>query len=758
MYRGLPVLPVLWTALLPAWFATAQVTRTDSAFDLSDGSDASVLEIDDAVFGAISRDFSFEDDLRNGGDVSLVGIWTAREVTFGIPDYWELDGVPVLHLDVIRSAQLIPEVSAITVWADGRPVGTFMLDGEPGEVVEHELPLPLASDTGYHTLTFVAYHRSLLPCELSDHPGLWSRILGSSYIRVQYRPDEPELSLARWPYPFRDDRDPDPARIVLVMPEHPATEEVLAAGYIASTLAHSASWLPMDLIVHQGGIQDAPAGHVIAVVRADGNSAALTELKSVLAASDIPEVAALGSALRTGKVPKAGALAVLPRPGTPSRALLAVAGKDRAGLEQLAILLAGEESSGLPSGPVELVDAVQAPRPMDERRWEDTVPPEESFTLAELGMSDVMAAGYRGGSIAIPLKLVPDAHPVPGSARLELKYSYSAQVSTERSRLDVLVNDAAAGGTALTDADGRNRQTMLLDLPVHEMGPESTVYVRFSLVGQEEPICLGETHEELWGTVHSDTRITLPRDHWAPIPDLSMLRFGGYPFGLRSDLSDTLFVLPAKPGESDLQLFVWIAAELGRVARGDRFAYDVRLGDVDPKVDGEKDIVVVDTGAQAKVIEQLGLLEDMSFTVRKPVGVGMALASGGEVALGADPDVSYIEEMRLPWNRDRAALVAYAVDPTLFQRVGPCLDGSPLFDRLEGRVARIASCSDLAVIPVEEIEMLGQRPVRDSAYGPVRRYYWPVLLGLLLLAMVAILLIKQWKLRRAEQAYHDDLD
>ncbi len=745
MYRGLPVLLVLWTTLLASWCAWAQV---DPDLEPSDADGAS---LEDRVPGTISRDFSFDDDLRHGGDVSLTGIWTAREVTFGIPDYWDLDGAPELHLDVIRSSQLIPEVSAITVWADGRPVGTLMLDGEPGEVVEHELSLPLASDTGYHTLTFVAYHRSLLPCELSDHPGLWSRILGSSYIRVSYRPAEPELSLARWPYPFRDDRDPDPARIVLVLPEHPVTEEVQAAGYIASTLAHAAAWLPMDLLVHQGAIDDAPAGHVIAVVRADGSGAALTELKSILAASDIPEVAAVGSALRTGKVPRAGALALLPRPGTPSRALLVVAGKDRSGLAQLAVLLGGEESAGLTSGPVERVDTVLPPRPAEERRWEDTIPPEESFTLAELGLGDMMAAGYRGGSIAIPLKLVPDAHPIPGSARLELQYSYSAQVSTQRSRLDVLVNDAAAGGTALTDGDGRNRQTMLLDLPVHEMGPESTVYVRFSLIGQEEPICLGETHEELWGTVHADTRITLPREHWAPIPDLSMLRFGGYPFGLRADLSDTLFVLPAKPGASDLQLFVWIAAELGRVARGDRFAYEVRLGDVDPKVDGEKDLVVVDTGSQAAVIEQLGLLEEMSFTVRKPVGIGMALASGGEVALGADPDVSYIEEMRLPWNRDRAALVAYAVDPTLFQRVGPCLDGGPLFDRLDGRVVRIASCSDLAVIPVEEIELLGQRPVRDSAYGPVRKYYWPVLLGLLLLSMVAILLIKQWKLRKAEQ-------
>jgi len=699
----------------------------------------------------IVRDFSFDEDLKHGGDVSLVGIWTAREITFGIPDYWEVDGVPEIHLDVIRSEQLIPEVSSVTVWADGRPVGTYMLDGVPGEVDEIEMPLPLASDSGYHTLTFVAYHRSLLPCELSDHPGLWSRVLGTSYIRVQYRPVEPDLSLSRWPYPFRDDRDPDPAPVVLVIPRNPTAEEIQTAGYIASYLGHAASWRPMDLYLHKGTVADAPPGHVIAIVRGDGNSAAQADLQAILGASAVPEVSSAGLALRSGKLPDAGLLALTPRPGTPTRAMLTVAGKDRSGLLQLATLLAGEESSRLPTGQVELVDSVLAAAPADVRRWEDAVPPEESFTLAELGMDDRMAVGYRGGTVAIPIDLVPDAHPKPGAARLELVYSYSAQASPQRSRLDVLVDDAAAGGTALTDINGRNRETMLLDLPVHEMGPASNLFVRFSLTGLEEPICLGETHDELWGTVHSDSKITLPRDYWARIPDLALLRFGGYPFGLRPDLSETLFVLPERPTRSDLQLFVWLAAELGRVARGDRFAYSVRLGGLDDPDELERwELVVVDSGSEAKVLTELDLLEMMSFTVNKPVGVGLALASGGELALGADTEVSYIEAVRLPW--DRTALVAYAVDPRLFERVGPCLDGAPLFERLRGRVTRIASCTDLAVIPAEDLRAIGEQPARTTAYAPVRKYYWPLLIGLLVLGALAVLLFRWLKERQAERA------
>ncbi len=756
-------------ALIVALFALpgsvhAQTTRSDSAFERGSGGTLELVAEDarETAGGSFIRDLSFVDDLQHGGDVSLVGITTSRQVTFGIPDYWELQGDPMLHLDVMRSSQLIPEVSAITVWADGRPIRTFMLDGDPGEVVEHEMRVPLASETGYHTLTFVAYHRSLLPCEISDHPGLWSRILGSSYLRVEYRPAEPQLSLSRWPYPFRDDRDPDPVPIVLVLPSSPSVEDVQAAGYIAAYLGHTAEWRPMDLVLHQGTLASAPDGHVIAFVRSDGKAAALGEVKAALSASPNPEVAAMGAAVRAGKLPRAGSLGLVPRPGEPSRAMLVLAGKDRAGLAQLALLLSGAESSALPVGQVEAVDSVEPPTPMELRRWEDTVPPEDRFTLAELGLTDQMARGYRGGHVTVPLRLVPDARPKPGAARMELIYSYSAQASTERSRLDVLVNDAAAGGTGLTDINGRNRETMLLDLPVHEMGPDSSISVRFSLVGLAEPVCLGETHDELWGTLHADSSITLPRDYWERIPDLALLRYGAYPFGLRADLSETLFVLPAKPTDSDVQLYLWLAAELGRVARGDRFGFGVRLGGIDQAKDEDLDLVVVDSGSEASILKSLGLLESMSFTVSKPLGVQLALASGNDVAIGADPSVSYIEQVQLPWNPQRSALVAYATDPTLFQRVGPCLDGGALIDRLQGRVTRVASCTDLAVIPLAEAREIGEQPARESIHAPVRKYYWLFFIGLLLLGVLIVLAVRhvqaQRAAREAEEADADGWD
>lgn len=86
----------------------------------------------------------------------------------------------------------------------------------------------------------------------------------------------------------------------------------------------------------------------------------------------------------------------------------------------------------------------------------------------------------------------------------------------------MLLNGVAAGGAALPAIDGRNRAHLLLDLPVHEMGPASRLDVAFRLVGLEQDECLGEWIEPMWGTVHSDTSITLPRERWAQINDISL--------------------------------------------------------------------------------------------------------------------------------------------------------------------------------------------------------------------------------------------
>jgi len=704
-----------------------------------------------------TRDITIGEDLRRSEDITLVGVHAYGSVAFGVPEHWDVQGDPELHLNIARSAQLLPDVSAITVWVDGRPIGTVPLDGDPGSVDREVLKLPLSAESGYHTITFLGYHRSRTPCELSDHPGLWSRVLDDSFIRVKYQSETPELSLSKWPYPFRDDRDPDASRVVLVVPEKLSAEEAQAAGYISSLLGHTAGWRPLDLYVHRGDPATAPAGHLIAIARNDKKSKTLAQIKAALRGSSVEELQRAGQAL-AGKAGKAGIVAMSARPDDPTRAMLSVVGRDGSGIVQLARMLSGEEARQLPVGLVEYVDMVKPYTQLVAREWENTAPPKASFTLTELGLEDSMATGYRGGRVSIPLNMVPDDHPIAGSARFELKYSYSAQADTEHSRLDVFLNGAAAGGVALRDVNGRNRQTLLLELPVHEMGPESRLDVVFTLVDKEEHRCLGDDRVEMWGTVHADSVLSLPRERWSYVPDLSLLRYGGYPFGLRADYSETTFLLRDNPSRTELQLFAWMAAELGRVGRGDRFAYEVKIGSLDTVKGEDRDVVLIDSGPDGKLIQKLGLLDTMSFTPKGTPGVSLALASGGMLALGADPKVAYIEQVILPWNEGRTGLVAYAFDATLFERVGRCLDGTSLFDSFRGKVSRVASCADVKAIPAAERKLLGAKPIRESAYEPIRNNYWLLVAGIAIGIIFLLALRGFWLALGRRREYDDEAD
>lgn len=702
------------------------------------------------------RDMQVKEDLGHPGDVTMVGIHAYGALNFGIPEHWEVQGEPELNLDIVRSQQLLPDVSALTIWVDGRPVGTVPLDGEAGAIDREKIKIPLLAEDGFHTVTFLAYHRSRLPCELSDHPGLWSRVLDSSFIRVKYKEKTPDYSLADWPYPFRDGRDPDPSRVVLVVPKDMSEEEAKTMANVSSLLGNTAGWRPLDLYVHRGSPSTAPAGHMIAIAREDAPSTVISEIKEVLVASNDAELSQAGADLRKGNIGKSGLLTIGPRPGMEHRAMLSIVGTDGRGITELGTLLATDEARRLPTGAAEYVEGVTAQPPLEPRRWENTVPPETEFTLSDLGLQDRMATGYRGGVVSIPLNMIPDDHPVAGQARLNLVYSYAAQADTEHSRLDVYLNGAAAGGTALRDVNGRNRVELLLELPVHEMGPESRLDIAFTLVDKEEHRCLGDNRVEMWGTVHSDSSIKLPRDQWSYVPDLSQVRFGGYPFGLQADYTDTTFLLRDEPSRTELQLFAWMAAEFGRVARGDRFNYDVLIGSLDRVKSQDKNIVLIDSGPQGDLIQKLGLLGTMSFTPKGTPGISLALAAGGMVALGADPKVAYIEQVVLPWNKQRSGIVAYAADATLFERVGRCLDGASLFDRLRGKVTRVASCVDVAAIPAQERQLLGEKPLREQAYEPIRNNYWLLFAGVALGIIIVLAFRGLWNSLGSRRDYDDE--
>jgi hypothetical protein len=699
------------------------------------------------------RELFIGKELRHEGAVDLRGIWAESSARFGLPDTWELWGDPVLHLDLEHSDQLLTHVSTLGVWADGQPSASFFVEQIVAAGGSIDAPVRLLDSDGYHSLQFAGYHRAQLPCEGDIGDELWTRLTERTSLSVFYREVPPQQDLTRWPYPFVDQRHPDPFEVTIVLPPQPSEAVLHAAGLLAATLRRAADWHRIVLRSHIGSLQSAPAGHAIVVAELGGDQA--NQLLTRMQASPDPEINKAVSALTAGSgEPGSGVLALLPRGGDPNHLALAVVGRDGPGLESLALLLADERASDLLRGSAEYIEALTPSEPMEPRVWRGAIPPTMGFTLMEMGYGDLMATGFRGGKVTIPIHHVPDEKFDPGRGRLSLSYSYSAQVDPGASKLWVYLDKDPLVAVDLEDLDGRHRQSIEVDIPVQRIGPDSVLDVVFDLRGYEDHSCLGAAHSFLWGTVHADSRIRLPRETWRRLNDLGLLRFGAYPLGIRADLSETTFILPEAPSDRLIEAYVLIAAELGRLSRGDRLGFGLRLGAEATDGRATLDAVVIDEGPEVALLEQLDLAQ---LDIDDEYRVGAIATAHAQVAASSEriDDGSLLLGLQAaPWNGGRSVLVA-RLEGSAPTTVFDCGDALGPAGYLHGRSARLSDCGPVEVLSGRREAYSGKLPIKAGVHRMIRKYYWSLVAIAVLL--VAIMLLIRYR-RRANVREHEAVD
>jgi len=678
--------------------------------------------------GFVQRDLMLGTDLRHPLPIRLTGLWAAETLYFGIPDTWEIWGDPELHLEITYLDELIPQVSTMGIWTDGQPSGSFFLGSLSEAPGSYPIPLHLLADDGYHANQFAAYHRTKIPCEDGIGEDLWSEVSSDSILRVHYRRRAPPADLGLWPHPFVDHRDPDERLVSLALVGAPEQGSLLAAGLVASTLRKAADWHPTTLRSHLGDLSQAPPGHVVAIAQRQHAGALLKLLRS----SRNDEVRRALQAFEAGASEGGGLLALVPRPGSPHHLVLVMLGADDASLADLGRLLASDLASELLSGRAEHVRSVQAQEPLPARHWRDAIPPKQRFTLMDMGFSDQMTSGFRGGHVTIPIHNVPDEKFSPGAGRLEVVFSYSAQVDPRASNLFVYLDQEPIAGLQLKDRKGRHRRRLVVDIPVQRIGPDSELHLVFDLRGYEDRSCLGQAHSMLWGTVHCDTRLTLPRKRWKRIHELGLLRFGAYPFGIRADLSETVFVLPAEPSPRAIHTYLELTEELGRHSRGNRLAFDLHLGPVSRQSHPDRDLVVLDEGPGHSLLESM----DLALDLRRDEQNLLRHAYASPL----DPDGAdlFFQMSPLAWDSGRSALVAY-LGSQAPEDILHCDASLGVAHLLSGKVTRMSGCEHVEALSGKDDPYAGTLPIKAGSHRWIRKYYWSLVTILILLVVLGLL-------------------
>lgn len=468
-------------------------------------------------------------------------------------------------------------------------------------------------------------------------------------------PDE----LALLPLPFFDRGFDTRATVPIALGHDPTSEDLRLAGIVAGWFAASAP-IPLTFETQVGAL---PPTHAIAVVGSARDAAALgieAPTAPLVRMTDHPRV-------RAAKLLVIGG-------ATPAQLRIAV--------EALAVRsrqLAGPEVRLSPA------PAEPSPPPWSAPRW---LPTDRVVRFADFPEGGSLAhEGARPGTISVRVRLPPDLFIWPADAvTLDLGWTERLPQGAVPPRLDAEINGYFLATLPAGRPGGESRGRMRLRIPREHMRGfnELLVHVHYP---DPDPCATAAA-----GAASGDPpRVSLDGDsvlhvehlpHFARLPDASLFAFDGYPFTRKSDLSETVVVMPERPDPSELSMALSIVGQLaqvtGRVGTGATWVPAERIADTDLR---DKDALVIghagDNPLIARWAQRLPVaVEGSSARVHRPQGAGAWLELlGGPGALIDERRAAAVVErhgqfaailaIESPVSSGRSALVVTSSSATL---------------------------------------------------------------------------------------------
>jgi hypothetical protein len=618
-----------------------------------------------------------------GNRLRFSGIYDEERLFFTRPRHWQPKAVKVL-LRYRHSAALYATRSNLTVLVNGTSIGSLPLNQPMGEIGDAVLAVPLDLLQDQNELVVAALQNNSPTCTQDPYdPSLWTEVLPDSKVVFDYQPQPITPDLSQFPYPLFDTLSLLPNRVAYLQPASPDSPWLTATARLQTYLGRVAHYRPLETRLI-GNLAELDAEERLVVV---GTPAQQPELGSL----------SLPLALREGKFVDDGGKALAEETGLVMWAtaaegrspVLVVTGNGAAGVAKATQYLVQPQEQQIATGQAVLVNQVAALPPPSPRHWPGYLPETDEFLLTDLSsptrqpLGDMTVRGSHSPAMEIDFRALPDDRLLRGS-KMHLSYSYGPQVNPLTSMVDVELDGVSIKGERLTAVEGAERQTLVVDLPGDRITPTSKLQVNFRLDPRERRSCSRVTDQQLWGTIHGDTRFTLNRTAITSLPDLDLLKTG-YPFTAPQDLSATAVVLPETPTRSDLAVLLELAERLGRLSVADSVQLSVyRSGELSEADRSAKHLVAI--GAQPR-FPLPELLAEGGFALR-----GTATRQWGSTQVQPLPDgEGLMKSVLSPWNPERVVLVLSGRDDTGLAQVGDLLRHDPLFYQIEGDTVLVSA-------------------------------------------------------------------
>ncbi|HEY9660746.1 MAG TPA: cellulose biosynthesis cyclic di-GMP-binding regulatory protein BcsB, partial [Allocoleopsis sp.] len=573
-------------------------------------------------------------------------------------------------------------------------VGTVPLNRTNGQMGQVAFSIPANLIQTQNQIAILAEQQTSEDCTNPNTPTLWTEIQPSSKLVFTYKTQPVSLDFSRYPYPIVDEFSLNPNQVAYLRPKTLDSNWLTAMSRFQAQLGQLLEYRPLKTRVIDDISQLKPEERLVILGTPDSQPL-LKELK-------LPFAMKQGRILDGQQKPLPGDVGVLmlttlanqnsdqddnqTSDADRNAPVLIATGNSISGMNKAVQFLVQARDRQIGTGEALVVNNIEEINSPNPRDWSGYLPNSNRFSLSELITDnrqffvDTTVRGANAPEIKIPFRALPGDRVLRGST-VTLQYSYSPQLNPRTSAVEVALDGITLGAERLSSTRG-GKGSLTVNLPDDVVRPDSNLYVRFVLQPLENGVCGLEADRQLWGTVHSDTSISLLRDTITRLPDLKLLKVG-YPLAAPQDLSTTALVLPDRPTEAELDLLLSMSKRLGQIIRSDSIKLTAYFAkDLTPELKANQNIVAIGVRDRLPTPEALttkGLNLNAAF-----------LRQNGATQVQALPDgEGVLKSVVSPWNKERLLVALTAQRNQGLQDVQDLIDLDPLFGQLEGDTALV---------------------------------------------------------------------
>lgn len=693
--------------------------------------DAHAQEQDDQAVKEAPERITTLDDLGLG-DTAVFGASAQQEFFFAGHGDYEIGEGSRLVIDLTHSNLLDPEQSAVAISFNNRPLLAVHLDETNARGGTYEIPIPRELvEQDFNRLTFTFNMTTGQFCESSANAALFSTILGSTFLEMDFASDPPiptleQDNLSNYPYPFFRGGYPIVAPVIIGIPDNPTGDDLTAAYQIATGLA-SRVFFELDLVrvrrVNTLTTAELRRHQLILVGSPSRNPLVLNAMARAEADYD----AATNSITRLGQAldEDSGFLALVESPWNPLYRALLVTGETPQAVRRGVDALTLDEPSALLAGPEAVL-------------LEPVVPPvtsafQSAFTFMDAGTGESTIEG-QAGNVSVAFSAPAAA---PGSVgQMDLVLSFPEGLDTRRSNIIVELNGATIA-TVLLDEDNDRRGSYRVDLPwdVLRIGPNAltlraNLYDRQSLVLAP---CESTAPERLWLTVHPDSAIQLPQVAGAATG--SSLGALPFPFAGFQGVRDTTLVVNALDDQA-LRAGMLTMIALGRSFGAQNEFSVLSILEATPESLGDRHVVAI--GVPPSTPLGQALEASLPLVLREGGSRALVEEAGTLTEILDSSRIGAIQEIEVPWAPGRALLSLTGTDEIALGWAADALVGRSL----DGNVALLQSATQINTFNLQRSHIGDPDQVLEDRFTPEDTRLRTILsVGLIALGAVSVITI-----------------